>query len=178
MCKTWFSWAPVQDNYQHSVSSTPSTSSCRTIVKETKGPAMFEEEGSTRNEEVEGKGGCAGGWGVTISFRRNPAEVSVIDSISSLVKSSQSLQRFLKQQCYLNTQCFSHTCALIPPALPKPAAKKNLEQSQQISVRELMKERHEVGELGRSAGNLSPQGSGRFGNLHIIKTWVKYKKEI
>lgn len=63
MCKTWFSWAPVQDNYQHSVSSTPSTSSCRTIVKETKGPAMFEEEGSTRNEEVEGKGGCAGGWG-------------------------------------------------------------------------------------------------------------------
>lgn len=35
---------------------------------ETKGPGMFKEEGSTRNEEVEGKGGCAGGWGVTISL--------------------------------------------------------------------------------------------------------------
>lgn len=108
---------------------------------------------SQGNEEVEEKGSCtgvrvAGGgdrWCLTVPLCRNPAEVSANDSISSLVKSSYALQRFLKQQCSLNTQCFSYTCTLIPPPLPKPVAKKSLQQSQQTSVRTVKRERDEAG---------------------------------
>lgn len=38
---------------------------------------------------------------------------------------------------------------LIPPDLPKPAAKKNLQQFQQIFVRAVMGESYEVGESVR-----------------------------
>lgn len=75
--------------------------------------------------------------------------MSVNDFISILVKSNHAFQRSLKQQCYLNTQCFPHACMLIPPALPKPAAKKNLQQFQQIFVRAVMGESYEVGESVR-----------------------------
>lgn len=91
---------------------------------------MFGSEGEKGNGGVEGKGNSLGsGVFNCFSGSRNQAEVSFHDSTSSLTKSNQAFQRFMKQQCCLNTQCFSHMCMLIPPAVPRPSAKKNLQQS-------------------------------------------------
>lgn len=63
-----------------------------------------------------------------------------------------------------------------PPALPKQAAKKNLAQPQQIICEGTDEGKTQSWRMSRCAGNPSSQGLGKFLNLCITKTQLKYKQ--